>query len=85
MSTFCRDCGKEQGVIFGCRCGTLAASVGYDFYLHEALHTAHVLICTWGEHVLESKAVTDDPELTKLAEEASTAMAKVYQAIGAKY
>lgn len=65
--------------------GRTPASVGYDFYLHEALHTVHVLICTWGEHVLESKAVTDDPELTKLAEEASTAMAKVYQAIGAKY
>ena len=25
MSTFCRDCGKEQGAIFGCGCGTSAA------------------------------------------------------------
>lgn len=52
------------------------------YYEHEALHTCHVLTCTWDEHVANSKTVLDNPELKKLADEATTAMAKLYQAIG---
>lgn len=56
-----------------------------EFYFHESLHTAHVLLCAWGEHVAESRAVMEDPDLLWLAEEATRAMAQFYQAIGAKY
>lgn len=54
-------------------------------YYHEALHTTHVLLCTFDEHVLNSYAVDRNPDLKELAEEISTSMAKLYQAIGNKY
>lgn len=53
------------------------------FYAHEALHTSHVLMDTWSDHVHDHPYVQANPELTKLASEALDAMMKLYQAIGA--
>ena len=55
------------------------------FHYHEALHAAHMLISSWDEFVLNSKAVMHHPEIAELAEEAEMLMGSVYQAIGAKY
>lgn len=53
-----------------------------EFHQHEALHTAHVLINTWADHVLDSRFVEENPEIQAKAEAALVAMADVYQAIG---
>lgn len=54
-----------------------------EFHQHEALHTAHVLSDTWAKHVMDSRFVSEYPEIRKLAEDAASAMSSVYQAIGA--
>lgn len=54
-----------------------------EFHQHEALHTAHVLMDTWSDHVADSRFVEAHPDIKKAAEGALDAMMKVYQAIGA--
>lgn len=53
------------------------------FHAHEALHTAHVLMDCYGDHVADHPYVQANPELAGLAERAIEAMMDVYQAIGA--
>ena len=52
------------------------------FGIHEALHTAHVVLCMFEDHVREHPAVSERPDIAELAEVASNALAEVYQAIG---
>lgn len=54
------------------------------FHAHEALHTSHVLIDTWSDHVHDHPYVQANAELTKLASDAMDVMMRLYQAIGAK-
>lgn len=51
--------------------------------IHEALHTAYVLLDTWSAHVVEHPALSNKPEILALAESAGEAMCEVYQALGA--
>lgn len=53
------------------------------FHQHEALHTSHVLMSTWAEHIVDHSYIQTHPELLLLAEKAHGAMMEVYQAIGA--
>lgn len=55
-----------------------------EFSFHEALHTAHVLICAWSDHVTDHPAVKGNKKLREAAENAERAMADVYQIIGAE-
>ena len=55
-----------------------------EFHEHEALHTAHVILDTWDNHVRNHPYVDADPELVELADKASDAMMALYRAIGAK-
>lgn len=52
------------------------------FGIHEALHTAHVLMDTYYDHVAEHPAVALRPDILTLAERAVEAMMDVYQALG---
>lgn len=52
------------------------------FGIHEALHTAHVLIASYSDHVCDHPAVTERPEIAALADKAIEAMMDVYQALG---
>ena len=52
------------------------------FHEHEALHAAHLVQDTWNDHVAEHPYVAADPELSKLAQDASKSMMALYQAIG---
>ena len=52
------------------------------FGIHEALHTAHVLMDSYGDHVCEHPAVTERHDIAELAERAMDAMMEVYQALG---
>lgn len=52
------------------------------FGIHEALHTAHVLLDTFHDHVREHPAVSERPEIAELADKAVEAMMDVYQALG---
>jgi hypothetical protein len=52
------------------------------FGIHEALHTAHVLMDSYATHVCEHPAVELRPEIAALANKAMRAMMAVYQAIG---
>jgi hypothetical protein len=53
------------------------------FGIHEALHTAHVLMDAYGSYVAEHAAVEERPEIAALADKAMEAMMDVYQALGA--
>jgi hypothetical protein len=52
------------------------------FGIHEALHTSHVLMDSYGDHVCDHPAVTERPDIADLADKAMHAMMEVYQAIG---
>lgn len=52
------------------------------FGIHEALHTAHVMLDSFHEHVREHPAVNLRPEIAELADKAIAAMMDVYQALG---
>jgi hypothetical protein len=52
------------------------------FGIHEALHTAHVLMDAYGSYVAEHAAVEERPEIAALADKAMDAMMGVYQALG---
>jgi hypothetical protein len=53
------------------------------FGIHEALHTASVLMDTFGSRVVEHPAVALRPDILALGEKAMGAMMDVYQALGA--
>lgn len=52
------------------------------FGIHEALHTSHVLIASFHDHVRDHPAVSERPDIAALADEALEAMMEVYQALG---
>lgn len=56
-----------------------------DGYTHEALHTAHVLLETWGQHVSDSRCAEEFPDVAVACEAAIAAMYNVYQIIGQKF
>lgn len=53
-----------------------------EFHAHEALHTAHVLMDCYGDHVCDHPFVKAHPGLQIAAEQAMEAMMEVYQSIG---
>lgn len=55
---------------------------GDPFGIHEALHTAHVLMDSYATHVVEHPAVELRPDILDLGEKAIAAMMEVYQALG---
>ena len=52
------------------------------FGIHEALHTASVLMDCFGERVVEHPAVSERPHIHALGVKAVEAMMEVYQALG---
>lgn len=54
-------------------------------YTHEALHTTHVLLCTFEQHVVETRCADEFPDIKAAAERAAEAMADLYQLIGSKF
>jgi hypothetical protein len=52
------------------------------FGIHEALHTAHVALCVFDDHVAQHPAVSERPEIKALADAAIEAICEVYQALG---
>lgn len=53
-----------------------------DYSAHEAMHTASVLMDTYGTHVGEHPFVEANPDIAAKVESAIEAMMEVYQAIG---
>lgn len=56
-----------------------------DGYTHEALHTAHVLIDTWDNHVIDTRCADEFPDVKKALLKAEQAMYHAYQLIGQKF
>jgi hypothetical protein len=56
-----------------------------DGYTHEALHTAHVLLDTWGDHVADTRCCDEFPDVKEAVEKAADAMYAAYQLIGQKF
>lgn len=61
------------------------ADVYNDGYTHEALHTTHVLIDTFSNHVLEARCADEFPDVKAAAQKAEQALADLYQLIGQKF
>lgn len=55
-----------------------------DGYTHEVLHTAHVLTSMWTDHIVETRACDEFPDLKTAALEAEAAMGRFYQLAGMK-
>ena len=53
-----------------------------DYSANEALHTAFVLMDSYGSHVKEHPWVEANPDIGAKVETAMEAMMEVYQAIG---
>jgi hypothetical protein len=53
-------------------------------FLHEVLHTSHVLLDTWERHVDETAACEKFPDLKVAANRALIAMNDFYQLAGSK-
>lgn len=56
-----------------------------DGHTHEALHTTHVLMDTFGNHVLETRCIEQFPDVKVAAEKAHQALFDLYQLIGMKF
>ena len=56
-----------------------------DGYTHEALHTTHVLMEAFADHVLDSRTADQFPDIKAQAERAHQAMFDLYQIIGTKF
>lgn len=56
-----------------------------DGHTHEALHTTHVLLDTFGNHVLDARCADEFPDVKAAAEKAEQALADLYQLIGQKF
>jgi len=55
-----------------------------DDYTHEAMHTTHVLLDTFANHVLETRCADEFADVKQAAEKAAQALADLYQLIGTK-
>lgn len=55
-----------------------------DGYTHEALHTTHVLMSTFDDHVLQTRCADEFPDVKAAADKAHQALFDLYQLIGAK-
>ena len=56
-----------------------------DGYTHEALHTTHVLMETFAQHVLDTRCAEQFPDVETAAEKAHQALFDLYQLIGEKF
>jgi len=56
-----------------------------DGYTHEALHTAHVLMDTFSNHVIETRCADEFPDVMEAAQKAHQAIFDLYQLIGTKF
>lgn len=56
-----------------------------DGYTHEALHTTHVLMETFSNHVIETRCCAEFPDVNDAAEKVHQAMFDLYQLIGSKF
>jgi len=56
-----------------------------DGYTHEALHTTHVLMDTFSNHVIETRCADEFPDVKAAAERAHEALFNLYQLIGMKF
>lgn len=55
-----------------------------DGYTHEALHTTHILMETFQDHVLDTRCAEQFPDVAASAEKVHQAMYDLYQLIGTK-
>ena len=55
--------------------------VNDDYGYHELLHTAHIMLCSWDEHVCAHGVMNEEPDLSKAAEHISTLMMQFYQKV----
>jgi hypothetical protein len=55
-----------------------------DGLTHEALHTTHVLMETFSDHVLDTRCAEHYPDVKRAAEQVHAAMFQLYQLIGIK-
>ena len=56
-----------------------------DGYTHEALHSAHIAMCIWDNHVLLTRCADKFPDVKNAVLKAETAMSEAYQLIGSKF
>jgi hypothetical protein len=56
-----------------------------DGYTHEALHTTHVLMDTFSNHVITTRCADEFADVRAAAEKAHQAMFDLYQLIGMKF
>jgi hypothetical protein len=70
--------------MIGMREGGMSDSYN-DGYTHEALHTTHVLLCTFDDHVLETRCADEFPDVKAAADKAHQALFDLYQLIGMKF
>lgn len=56
-----------------------------DGFTHEALHTTHVLMETFADHVIDTRCSEEFPDVREAAETAHQAMFYLYQLIGQKF
>lgn len=56
-----------------------------DGHTHEVLHTTHVLMDTFNNHVLDTRCADEFPDVKAAAEKAHQAMFDLYQLIGGKF
>jgi hypothetical protein len=56
-----------------------------DGYTHEALHTTHVLMETFAEHVIDTRCADEFPDVKEAADKAHEALFDLYQLIGTKF
>jgi hypothetical protein len=55
-----------------------------DGYTHEALHTTHVLMDTFSNHVITTRCADEFGDVREAAQRAHRAMFDLYQLIGTK-
>lgn len=56
-----------------------------DGYTHEALHTTHVLMDTFSNHVVETRCADEFDDVMVAADKVHKAMFDLYQLIGSKF
>lgn len=56
-----------------------------DGYTHEALHTTHVLMETFANHVIDTRCADEFPDVKRLADHIHERMFGLYQLIGQKF
>lgn len=56
-----------------------------DGYTHEALHTVHVLVSAFSDHVLETRCADEFSDVKALANHIEDSMGTLYNLIGTKF